>query len=159
MIMRHALTEGGAWNVPDTDRHILPDGAAQAERVARKLLAANLIPDAVWTSHAQRAAETAQVVMNVLNISLEPDILPLLYGEDEDRAVSAICSCDNSINHLLVVAHNPLVSRLVSQLSGSSTFGWFATADVVWLQFDTDDWSQILTSPITGMTKFSSIRN
>ena len=159
MIMRHALTEGGAWNVPDTDRHILPDGVEQTERVAQKLLTASLIPDAVWTSHAQRAMETAQVVMNVLNISLEPEILPLLYDEDEDRAVSAVCSCDNSINHLLVVAHNPLVSRLASQLSGSSAFGWFATADVVWLQFDTDDWSKILSSPITDMTKFSSIRN
>ncbi|MBO7495844.1 MAG: histidine phosphatase family protein [Salinivirgaceae bacterium] len=157
IIMRHALSENGGWLMPDADRHILPEGIRQTEEVARKMLDSGLVPDMVWTSHAQRAIETAQVVLETLNVDVEQQILRILYGEEEESVIEAVCLCDNSTECLLVVAHNPLVSRLASRLSGSSVFGWFATSDLVWLEFDTDDWSKIMVSEITNKTKISSV--
>ena len=56
-----------------------------------------------------------------------------LYGDDEYQVADLIEICPDTINSLLIVGHNPLVSRLVSRLSGSDGFGWFATSEAVWL--------------------------
>ena len=51
-----------------------------------------------------------------------------------------------------------MVSRLVSRLSGSGNFGWFATSEVVWLEFDTESWADIATAPIIGRIKMSPLK-
>ena len=152
--MRHALTESG-WQKHDTDRALLPDGEAQTERVALRMAAAGITPDAVWASHALRAQQTAEIVSHTLCPNIDIEVVRPLYGDDEHEIANIIELCPDTIGSLLIVGHNPLVSRLVCRLSGSDGFGWFATSDAVWLEFGTDHWADIATAPITGKMKFS----
>lgn len=157
-IMRHALTESG-WQKPDPDRCLLPDGEAQTENMAQKMAAAGITPDAVWTSPAMRASQTAEIVTRQLCPNVEIEIVRQLYYDDEYSVADLIEICPDTINCLLIVGHNPMVSRLVSRLSGSGNFGWFATSDVVWLEFDAKTWADIATSTIIGRMKISPLRN
>lgn len=157
-IMRHALTENG-WQKPDADRCILPDGEAQTANVALKMAAAGIAPDAVWASPAQRAMQTAEIVARQLCPNVEIEIVRPLYGDDEYQVADLIEICPDTINSLLIVGHNPLVSRLVSRLSGSDGFGWFVTSEAVWLEFDAESWANIAKAPITGRIKISPLRN
>lgn len=154
-IMRHALAGNGGWQTLDIDREILPDGISQTEFVANKMLDTNLTPDTIWTSTATRAQQTAQIVADKLNLNLDFDIKQMLYRENVDCVIDEILSCDDSISHLLIVAHNPLVSELTSQLSGTGYFGWFGTSELVSLEFATDNWSDILTAKISSKLKLS----
>ncbi len=154
-IMRHALAGNGGFQTLDIDREILPDGATQTEFVASKMLNANLIPDAVWTSTATRAQQTAQIVSDRLGLNVDFDIKQMLYKEDVDCVIDEIVLCDNNIDHLLIVAHNPLVSELTSLLTGTGNFGWFGTSELVSVEFDTDDWAEIRTARISSRIKLS----
>ena len=157
-IMRHTLTESG-WQKPDPDRCILPEGEVQTANVAQKMAAAGIVPDAVWASPALRAAQTAAIVAQQLCPNVEIETVRQLYYDDEYQVVDLIEICPDTVNSLLIVGHNPMVSRLVSRLSGSGDFGWFATTEVVWLEFDTESWARIATSPIIGRIKISPLRN
>lgn len=155
--MRHALTENG-WQKPDADRSILPDGEEQTANVAQKMTAAGIAPDAVWASPALRTMQTAEIVVKQLCPTIEIEIVRPLYSDDEYQVADLIELCPDTVNCLLIVGHNPLVSRLVSRLSGSGNFGWFATSELVWLEFDTNSWTKIATAPITGRIKLSPLR-
>ena len=156
--MRHALTESG-WQKPDADRSILPDGEEQTTNVACKMAAAGITPDAVWASPAVRATQTAEIVAQQLCPDVEIEIVRPLYADDELRVAELIELCPDTVGCLLIVGHNPMVSRLVSRLSGNGNFGWFATSELVWLEFDTDSWSNITSSPIIGKIKISPIKH
>ena len=157
-IMRHALTENG-WQKPDADRCILPEGEVQTANVAQKMAAAGIVPDAVWASPAMRALQTAEIVARQLCPNVEIETVRQLYYDDEFSVAERIEICPDTINCLLIVGHNPMVSRLVSRLSGNGNFGWFATSEVVWLEFDAKTWADIATSAITGRIKISPIKN
>ena len=155
--MRHALTESG-WQKPDTDRRILPEGEEQTAQVAQKMLAADIKPGAVWASPAVRAEQTAAIVARQLCPNVEIETVRQLYYDDEYSVVDIIALCPDTVDCLLIVGHNPMVSRLVSRLSGSGNFGWFATSEVVWLEFDTESWADIATAPIIGRIKMSPLK-
>ena len=157
-IMRHALTESG-WQKPDTDRCILPEGEAQTEQVALKMSAAGIKPGLVWASPALRAEQTAAIVVRQICQDVEIETVRQLYYDDEYSVADLITICSDTVDCLLVVGHNPMVSRLVSRLSGSGDFGWFATSELVWLEFDTDSWAKIATAPIIGRIKISPVKD
>ena len=157
-IMRHALTENG-WQKHDTDRRILPDGESQTEYVAQRMAAAGIKPDAVWASHAQRAIQTAEIVGRTVCPNVDIEIVRALYGDNEYEVADLIELCADTVSSLLIVGHNPMVSRLVSRLSGTDGFGWFATSEAVWLEFGTEHWTDIAAAPIVGKIKFSPLKH
>lgn len=154
-IMRHALSGNGGFQTLDIDREILPDGLTQTTNVANKMQATGLTPDCIWTSTATRAQQTAQAVIDTLKLKTDIDIKAMLYREDEDAVIEEILVCDNAVEHLMIVGHNPLVSQLVCRLSGTGNFGWFGTSELVSLEFDTDNWADILMSKISSRLKLS----
>lgn len=152
-IMRHALSSNGSITVPDIERFVLPEGAQQTEYIARKMIANNLQPDALWVSPALRAQQTAEIVKTTLNLSCEPEIYNSLYHDDDELVLDQIANCNNSVQHLLIVGHNPLVTQITCQMSGTGGFGWFATSMIVSLEFETDNWADAQRAKIISKIK------
>ena len=117
-IVRHAkAVKGGAR---DFDRQLAPRGEADAAELGRRLHRRGEHPDAVVSSPARRALDTAKLIAREIDFPwaqirteksaylAEPSDLLQLVRELDDRSRIA-----------LMVGHNPGISELAHLLSGS----------------------------------------
>ncbi len=117
-LLRHAHAgDSTTWVGDDEVRPLTEKGRRQSERVGRLLAAAGHVPDAVLASPLARARETAEIVADVLGVSVR--IEPRL-GEPLDLAtLDAILDDAGDPQRPLVVGHDPDFSELVSELVGA----------------------------------------
>lgn len=118
ILVRHAdAGEASDWIGPDDERPLSVKGIKQASRLAALLLDSKLRIDAIRTSPARRCAETASIIAVALDVDA---------GIDERLAtgpqLSAIESLfGNRTRTLLIVGHEPQLSRLLEETTGIST--------------------------------------
>jgi len=156
-IMRHASSSSGNIMTPDIERFVLPDGVRQTEYIAGKMIENDLLPDMLWVSPAQRARETAMIVAKALNLDCKMELHPSLYHDDDELVLDEIAECNDDIRHLMIVGHNPLVTQITCQMSGTGGFGWFGTSNLVSLEFDTENWSEAQRAKIISKLKLTPI--
>ena len=88
-------------------------GVLRAEERARELRESGATLDAVWTSDAVRARQTAEIVRKVFglrpeDIFVEPAIYDASHVNDFYRVVRSI---PDEFGTVLLVGHNPLISE------------------------------------------------
>jgi phosphohistidine phosphatase len=150
-IMRHAKSSWDDLSLDDSQRPILPKGVKRTKRVARKMVSEQLIPDEIWTSPAKRASETAHIFSKELKISFDIRTVPNLYEHSVEGITQDVLKCSNKKNHLLLVGHNPCFSQLVNTLAKQLVIEWLPTSALVTLEFETNDWKQILGANVNVM--------
>ena len=117
-LLRHAHAgDSATWEHADELRPLTEKGRRQSERVGRLFAAAGYVPDAVLASPLARARETAEIVADILGVSVR--IEPRL-GEPLDLAtLDAILDDAGAPRRPVVVGHDPDFSELVSELVGA----------------------------------------
>ncbi len=117
-LVRHAdAGDPSEWTGPDAERPLSGKGVKQAARLAATLLAAETRFDSIRHSPARRCAETATVLSAVLEVEATADDR-LANGptlSDLDRMFDR-----KGVNRLALVGHEPSLSRLVAELTGTS---------------------------------------
>jgi phosphohistidine phosphatase len=118
-VVRHAdAGDPAGWAGEDADRPLSEEGRRQAERLGRLLAELPLRPDALITSPKLRAAETARLVGQAVDVVASPD--PRLAGGLEaDGLGELIAALDGSVRQVMLVGHDPDLSDLVSWLVGA----------------------------------------
>ena len=117
-LVRHAdAGDPSEWTGPDAERPLSSKGVKQAARLAATLLAAETQIDSIRHSPARRCAETATVLSAVLEVESAADERlgngPTL--SDLDRMFNR-----KGVKRLALVGHEPSLSRLVAELTGTS---------------------------------------
>jgi len=113
-LLRHGLAAG-----QDADAPLVPRGVAQIERLAAMLRAERWRPAFVLTSPYARAVETARTLAAGVGYTGPIERSSHLTPESEPiDALHAIEEEAASATSILVVAHLPLVGRIVHELSG-----------------------------------------
>jgi phosphohistidine phosphatase len=143
-LMRHA---DARWQDPRTGDFARPlnrRGLAGAEKMARRLLELELVPDRLLASTARRAEQTADIVARELSLSVRhvqrEEALYLASAADMLRLIQ---DTGPRIAHLLVIAHNPGASDLIHLLVPRGGISTLTTAAVCSILFETDDWRAI----------------
>ncbi len=119
MFLRHgkaARPEG----VGDFDRPLRKKGKRQARKIGNWLLAHDALPDAVLSSSALRAVQTAEEVLKTAGLSqsmIRTD--RRLYFDARSKLMQALADVDAGASRLLVVGHNPWMEDLVCDLSST----------------------------------------
>ncbi|MBO6519056.1 MAG: histidine phosphatase family protein [Rhodospirillales bacterium] len=117
MFLRHgkaARPEG----VGDFDRPLRKKGKRQARKIGRWLVAHKALPDAVLSSSALRAVQTAEEVLKTAG--LDHDLIKTdrrLYFDARANLMKALAGVDDAASRLLVVGHNPWMEDLVCDLA------------------------------------------
>lgn len=140
LLLRHGHTKN-AHPEGDFHRELKNKGKRNAQRIGTWLQQNDLQPEFILSSPAERARTTAEKSCKAAGMST--DIIahiPHLYNGAPINLRGAIARTPNSINRLMVVAHNPGLSMLVNQLS--NTYQAMAPATLVHLQFD-GSWKDI----------------
>jgi len=113
IVLRHAQAEHPS-DSQDHERPLTKKGVREAQRVGRLLR--GLQPELVLCSTALRARSTSEEALCVAQLSPSVQELDELYDSDVPQHLDALCRVDESINHVMIVGHNPALERLVSQL-------------------------------------------
>jgi phosphohistidine phosphatase len=139
LLMRHAKAELGSAAGTDHDRLLAARGRADAPCMAGWLKQEGLQPDQVLASSAHRAQETAMLVCETLGLGA-PKVHASLYMPGVDDILEALAMASGDC--VLLVSHNPTCECCIESLTGSREV--MPTAGVAVIQFDVDDWSDVL---------------
>jgi phosphohistidine phosphatase len=110
-LLRHGEAEEGTGD--DVARRLTPKGERQAQAAGRALATLGIKPDACLTSPKVRAADTARLACEALELELE--VTEELRGGQFDSIALAAGRGD-----VLLVGHEPDFSAEVARLTGAN---------------------------------------
>jgi phosphohistidine phosphatase len=118
-LLRHAHAgDWSTWEGNDAERPLTEKGRSQAERLGRFLAGQGFAPDLLITSPKARAAETADIVGRLLEVSVAVD--DRLGGALDLGTVEAILDGHGAPEEPVLVGHDPDFSELVAILCGAA---------------------------------------
>lgn len=118
-------------------------GVAEAEKMSRKLLAYEVLPEFIVSSPAIRAISTASIFAQALGIdeqSIQQD--SKIYEADLSSLRDIVNKLPDTEQRIALVGHNPGITYLAEYLSGDYV-GNIPTAGLIHLQFEIDEWALI----------------
>lgn len=138
IVARHGHAEDAQ---DDFTRRLSPKGVAEVNAAGRTLASRGTCVDAVLTSAAPRAAETARLLAKHVGFDAPPQEERQLYLAEPLTLLKRVCATSDSVETLLVVGHNPGLSSFVSRLGGQAHD--LRTAEVVHLRLDVEHWGEV----------------
>lgn len=136
LLLRHAEAGRSHARVRDDfDRVLTARGQKQAEAIGRLLRDQGLVPDAIVSSPAERARETAVLVCHQLGLPrtrIEWD--KRIYEDNSVDLMPVLADCPERAAILLVVGHNPGLERLAQHLARDAGAISLSTASVARLR-------------------------
>lgn len=116
-LMRHGPASWENWNRPDDERPLTKKGRKQVEQVAEALRELKVRPQVILTSPLPRAAETAAIVAEELEVICETT--PLLRPGFELNALRQLLNAHADAD-VMLVGHEPDQSRIIAALTGGN---------------------------------------
>lgn len=152
--MRHATSNFPKGVPSDFERPLTPHGQTEALEMAQRLKASKISIDELKASAAFRTTHTAKIIAETLNIA-QLYFFEELYNAPYEVLLQAIVQTKDSSDSLMILAHNPGVSMLISYFLGN--YGDVPPATVIEIHFDTNTWSEIARDKITFDTVRSTL--
>ncbi|MBN2663779.1 MAG: histidine phosphatase family protein [Bacteroidales bacterium] len=143
IIMRHAKSDWADDSLKDFDRPLNSRGLKAAPRMGSELKNLGIIPDLIISSPANRAKTTAEMFAKENGYTKQIVFNDDFYFGAEEDILKAIKSVDNSINTLMIIAHNPTLEILATNLTIENEFLPFKTATVAILTSFMKKWSDL----------------
>lgn len=148
VFVRHAKSSWD-YEVSDLNRPLSRRGFTDATLVSNAFGTYNFIPDAIYSSSANRARTTCQIFMD--NLDLEIDLLTIdekLYDFGGDKVLRFIKSLDNSLGKVMIFGHNYAFTTLANTL-GDISVDNLPTSGLVMIDSEISQWKDL----IRGKTK------
>lgn len=146
ILVRHAKSSWNDSSLRDEARPLNKRGLRDAPEMGRRLAERGVVPDVIVSSPAVRARTTAELIAAEL-ISrelLSEDALVIdhrLYATDASGLLSIIAECDDALDSLVVVGHDPEISDLSRRFSPLTPP--MVTCAVLELNFDQSSWREL----------------
>ena len=143
ILIRHSKTENRDSSLADFNRSLTDEGRSDSMKMGNFLLQSGIVPDLIVTSSAVRAYETSTILADVFKTDKENIIATRqLYYSTAKTILDQICGLNDTINCLMVVAHNPGISDLSRGLSSGKS-SYMENTQVILIEFDIKNWFQI----------------
>ncbi len=145
LLMRHAKSSWSDAGLKDFDRPLNKRGLKDAPRMGKYIREIQCRPDAIISSTAERARQTA--LLSAKAAKLEENIISwneqFYYGTAADY-LAAVQSASEDWERIMLVGHNPRMEQMVSLLSGAEAEPVrMPTAALVCLECAVDYWENI----------------
>jgi phosphohistidine phosphatase len=119
LLMRHAKAEPGVPGQRDFDRPLAERGHEDALRMGRALAKTGEVPDAIVSSPAARAKQTAEVAARAMEFGGAMLLERALYDAPGKTWLAALKAIPASADSALVVAHSPGIDEAAALLAGT----------------------------------------
>lgn len=137
-LLRHGHAEEHA---DDFARTLSLGGRAAAVRAGEELARAGWRPAYVLSSAAPRALATAELAANAAGFSGTVVAERSLYLASDARCLAALRQVPAAVPSVLLVGHNPGLTKLARDLCGHDSD--LSPAEYARIELDLDDWSQL----------------
>lgn len=145
-ILRHAKSSWEAGVASDFERPLNERGLRDAPKVAKAFAKRVQRVDQIYCSASRRTRETAGFFLEAFRPSTTPDITysDILYGAPLETLSNEVASAPDSLDSILVIAHNPGLTQWANSLHPQLMLDNLPTCGLVGLQFSANSWSAIL---------------
>lgn len=151
ILMRHAKSDWADESLSDHDRPLNKRGKRDAPRMASWLASVDCQPDRILCSSSARTCETAALMSEAWMTDPDIQYCKSLYLASPESILAAIRAEAGDAQSVLVLAHNPGMSHIVSVLSNKFRDMPTAAAAV----FDVDsDWVNLLSKQECRLVDF-----
>jgi len=151
-LIRHAKSSWKNLDIDDFDRPLNKRGKRDAPFMGQLLKKYQIQPDLILSSPANRALTTAKVIANEIEYPEEKIVTEdVLYGSDSGSMLRMINQIDNQIKVLMVFCHNPGITDLAEELTGT-LIGNIPTCGICCIKFNLDSWDTVFEG--TGKLDF-----
>lgn len=141
-VLRHAKAESAApEGGGDHERPLRRRGRRAARAVGRFLTRLGEAPERVLSSTALRARETAESAREAGGWSAPIELCQAIYAATPEALRREIGACEDGTRRLLLVGHEPGLSLLIAELTGSEPD--FPTAALARIDFELERWSEL----------------
>lgn len=151
ILMRHAKSDWGSPGRSDHDRKLNPRGQKAARKIGKWLKDNGHLPDQVLCSTATRCRETWAGMAEALETDLQPTFNDHLYLAEPATMARALQQASGQC--VTMIAHNPgtadLAEALVETPPDDMDFYRYPTGAITLIDFDIDDWSNLIKGSCT----------
>ncbi len=142
-IVRHAKSSWDDASLDDFDRPLNKRGKRDAPAMGKRLAQRVGRPDLMLSSPALRAKKTAEAIADAVGYPFESvQWNDGVYEAGSDDLIRILRKIDKSIETAMVFGHNPTLTSVANQLSGSSIAN-IPTCGVVELGLTVTDWGDL----------------
>ena len=142
-IVRHAKSSWSHPELDDFDRPLNRRGKKNALEMGQRLSDRNVMPDELVTSPARRAAATAKRIAGQISYPLEKiNKNDRLYHGSTNDMINIIQSRAHETDTLMLFGHNPGLTDLANDLSGSDIYN-IPTCGIAEINFEVSSWMEI----------------
>lgn len=146
VLMRHADSDNYQPGRLDHHRLLSERGRHDAAEMGKLLHAQGIVLDAIFCSAAKRTRETLALVLENIPFADEPHYSDALYNARIRDYVTLLSDLPATTQTAMIVGHNPTMASAFEFFS--DRFQSFPTAAVAYLEFEIDDWENLLAEPI-----------
>ncbi|MDX1295108.1 MAG: histidine phosphatase family protein [Sulfurimonadaceae bacterium] len=141
LLLRHAKSSWADTTLKDSQRPLNKRGVHDAPKMGKRLKKEGYCCDSVIASPAVRAYETAKSVLKEIGFNDKIMKDERLYMADIDDYLEVIADVPESIEHLMLVSHNPGTEEFFEFLTGEQVVK-FPTAAYALIAIE-GTWSEI----------------
>ena len=145
ILMRHAEAGWDLANIPDRERPLTKNGLRDALQMGALLEEKGLGIDRIFCSTAKRAQDTLSLFLWEYAFKGEPRYFDLLYHAEIRDYVDILMQLSPEVDVAMIVAHNPTISGALEFFA--DTCKPFSPASVAYLEFDIEQWSELIEKP------------
>lgn len=158
LLLRHGNAVSRVSNMTDYDRPLDNTGKMQITNIANKLIEKRHLPNLIITSSAVRAFSTAGIIKNIIQTSkkeketiIKINETEFLYSASNFEYMDILKTQKNSLESIMLVAHNPTISGFISRLTGK--YIGMGTGNLCLLVLNIEKWSDLeFNSPVISST-------
>lgn len=141
LVMRHAKSSWKDAALADEQRPLNKRGRQDAPRMGRLLRETDLVPQAILSSTAERARQTALAVADTSGFEGEIQFEDSLYGAPAETYLALLLGVADDRQIVMVVGHNPGVEELVDELAGETEH--LPTGAIAHIELAIDRWADL----------------
>ncbi len=141
LLLRHAKSSWDAPALRDFERPLNERGLKAAPLMGRYLLKRKIRPDLVLSSPAERARQTAALVMEAARLTAPLRFDERIYDATVARLVEVVSQIEEESGMVLLVGHNPGMEELLEHLTGE--IRRMPTAALAHVSLDIEKWNKV----------------
>lgn len=143
-LLRHGEAQAIDSCPEDFERALTRHGINEAQEIAARIVARNLVPDLILVSPAERTWNTAEIVAAACELDTKQlQCARELYLATPETTWKLLARRDTALRHILICGHNPGLSQLASRFGPVPARRNLATAGLASAVWPDGDWSAL----------------
>ena len=152
LILRHAKSSWKNEKLKDIDRPLKRRGEEAANLIGKVLMMAELVPQVILSSPAERAKQTAELVAAEAKFKGGLTFVDSFYMGEPENYIKALKELPDEIERVMVVGHNPGLEALLQLLDGKVDS--LPTGSLAYLVLEIKHWADLTKGTVGELISF-----